>query len=77
MKSLADKQVPFSHAVRPQLVPFTLEATSGSKHAPPLPNGLCPLVQSSTVYREIYDHGLLERQFADAVEARGAIEDVA
>ena len=35
------------------------------------------LVQSSTVYREIYDHGLLERQFADAVEARGAIEDVA
>jgi hypothetical protein len=22
------------------------------------------------VYRDIYDHGLLERQFADAVEAR-------
>jgi ATP-binding cassette subfamily B protein len=28
------------------------------------------LVASSDVYREIYDHGLLERQFADAVEAR-------
>jgi ABC-type multidrug transport system fused ATPase/permease subunit len=35
------------------------------------------LVQSSAVYREIYDHGLLERQFADAVEARGEMEDVA
>ncbi|HLY94045.1 MAG TPA: ABC transporter ATP-binding protein [Gaiellaceae bacterium] len=28
------------------------------------------LVDSSPVYREIYEHGLLERQFADAVEAR-------
>jgi ABC-type multidrug transport system fused ATPase/permease subunit len=28
------------------------------------------LLETSTVYREIYDHGLLERQFADAVEAR-------
>jgi len=35
------------------------------------------LVQSSPVYREIYEHGLLERQFADAVEARAEIEDVA
>ena len=35
------------------------------------------LVQTSAVYREIYEHGLLERQFADAVEARGDIEDVA
>src|SRR5213079_1917802 len=34
------------------------------------------LVQSSSVYREIYEHGLLERQFADAVEARGDMEDV-
>src|SRR3954447_5689029 len=30
------------------------------------------LLESSTVYREIYEHGLLERQFADAVEARAA-----
>ena len=30
------------------------------------------LIASSPVYREIYDHGLLERQFADAVEARAA-----
>jgi hypothetical protein len=29
------------------------------------------------VYREIHDHGLLERQFADAVEARSEIEEVA
>jgi len=29
------------------------------------------LLQTSEVYRDIYDHGLLERQFADAVEARG------
>jgi ATP-binding cassette subfamily B protein len=29
------------------------------------------------VYREIYEHGLLERQYADAVEARGEREDVA
>jgi ATP-binding cassette subfamily B protein len=35
------------------------------------------LVQTSAVYREIYEHGLLERQFADAVEARGEMEDVA
>src|SRR5262245_15274523 len=35
------------------------------------------LVRSSSVYREIYEHGLLERQFADAVEARGEMEDVA
>jgi ATP-binding cassette subfamily B protein len=35
------------------------------------------LVGSSPVYREIYEHGLLERQFADAVEARGDIEEVA
>jgi ABC-type multidrug transport system fused ATPase/permease subunit len=28
------------------------------------------LLQTSAVYRDIYDHGLLERQFADAVEAR-------
>jgi ATP-binding cassette subfamily B protein len=35
------------------------------------------LVRSSAIYREIYEHGLLERQFADAVEARGEMEDVA
>src|SRR5436305_1004889 len=35
------------------------------------------LVRTSSVYREIYEHGLLERQFADAVEARGEMEDVA
>jgi ABC-type multidrug transport system fused ATPase/permease subunit len=28
------------------------------------------LLQTSPVYREIYEHGLLERQFMDAVEAR-------
>jgi ATP-binding cassette subfamily B protein len=28
------------------------------------------LLETSAVYREIYDHGLLERQFLDAVEAR-------
>jgi ABC-type multidrug transport system fused ATPase/permease subunit len=28
------------------------------------------LLQTSEVYRDIYEHGLLERQFADAVEAR-------
>ncbi len=28
------------------------------------------LVESSPVYREIYEHGLLEQQFVDAVEAR-------
>ncbi|HEY7207859.1 MAG TPA: ABC transporter ATP-binding protein [Gaiellaceae bacterium] len=35
------------------------------------------LVASSAVYREIYEHGLLERQFADAVEARATMEEVA
>jgi ATP-binding cassette subfamily B protein len=35
------------------------------------------LVESSPVYREIYEHGLLERQFADAVEARNDMEEVA
>jgi ATP-binding cassette subfamily B protein len=35
------------------------------------------LLETSPVYREIHDHGLLERQFADAVEARGEIEEVA
>jgi ABC-type multidrug transport system fused ATPase/permease subunit len=35
------------------------------------------LIASSAVYREIYEHGLLERQFADAVEARAAMEEVA
>jgi ABC-type multidrug transport system fused ATPase/permease subunit len=29
------------------------------------------LLETSPVYRDIYEHGLLERQFADAVEARG------
>ena len=31
----------------------------------------------SPIYREIYEHGLLERQFADAVEARATVEEVA
>jgi ABC-type multidrug transport system fused ATPase/permease subunit len=35
------------------------------------------LVESSPVYREIYEHGLLEREFADAVEARAAVGEVA
>jgi ATP-binding cassette subfamily B protein len=35
------------------------------------------LLDTSPVYREIYEHGLLERQFADAVEARGDAEEVA
>jgi ATP-binding cassette, subfamily B, bacterial len=35
------------------------------------------LIVSSPVYREIYEHGLLERQFADAVESRAAVEEVA
>jgi ATP-binding cassette subfamily B protein len=35
------------------------------------------LLHTSLVYREIYEHGLLEQQFADAVEARGDMEDVA
>jgi ABC-type multidrug transport system fused ATPase/permease subunit len=33
------------------------------------------LLHTSAVYREIYEHGLLERQFADAVEARGELEE--
>jgi ATP-binding cassette subfamily B protein len=28
------------------------------------------LLETTPVYRDIYEHGLLERQFADAVEAR-------
>ena len=32
------------------------------------------LLLTSTVYRDIYEHGLLERQFADAVEARAGEE---
>ena len=35
------------------------------------------LLERSPVYRDIYEHGLLERQFADAVEARAAVEEVA
>jgi len=35
------------------------------------------LIRTSAVYREIYEHGLLERQFADAVEARADVEEVA
>jgi ABC-type multidrug transport system fused ATPase/permease subunit len=35
------------------------------------------LLGSSPVYREIYEHGLLERRFTDAVEARGTVKDVA
>jgi len=35
------------------------------------------LRETSVVYREIYEHGLLERQFADAVEARADVEEVA
>jgi ATP-binding cassette subfamily B protein len=31
------------------------------------------LIETSAVYREIHDHGLLERQFADAVEARADV----
>src|SRR5918911_1473256 len=33
------------------------------------------LLETSPIYRDIYEHGLLERQFADAVEARAALED--
>jgi ABC-type multidrug transport system fused ATPase/permease subunit len=33
------------------------------------------LLETSDVYRDIYEHGLLERQFADAVEARAAVEE--
>jgi ATP-binding cassette subfamily B protein len=35
------------------------------------------LLETSEIYREIHDHGLLERQFADAVEARAEVEEVA
>jgi ATP-binding cassette subfamily B protein len=35
------------------------------------------LIETSPIYREIYEHGLLERSFADAVEARGDVEEVA
>jgi ATP-binding cassette subfamily B protein len=35
------------------------------------------LLETSDVYDDIYQHGLLERQFADAVEARAAVEEVA
>jgi ATP-binding cassette subfamily B protein len=35
------------------------------------------LARTSPIYREIYEHGLLEQQFADAVEARAEMEDVA
>jgi len=35
------------------------------------------LIVRSPIYREIYEHGLLERQFADAVEARATVEEVA
>jgi len=35
------------------------------------------LFEMSAVYREIYEHGLLEQQFADAVEARADVEEVA
>ncbi|MGH2977079.1 MAG: ABC transporter ATP-binding protein [Gaiellaceae bacterium] len=35
------------------------------------------LLETSPVYREIHEHGLLERQFADAVEARAGVEEVA
>jgi ABC-type multidrug transport system fused ATPase/permease subunit len=35
------------------------------------------LLRTSPVYREIHEHGLLERQFADAVEARADVEEVA
>jgi ABC-type multidrug transport system fused ATPase/permease subunit len=35
------------------------------------------LIATSPVYSEIYEHGLLERQFADAVEARAEVSEVA
>jgi ATP-binding cassette subfamily B protein len=35
------------------------------------------LLETSPVYREIHDHGLLEREFADAVEARAEVEEPA
>ena len=30
------------------------------------------LLKTNPVYRDIYEHGLLEREFADRVEARAA-----
>jgi ABC-type multidrug transport system fused ATPase/permease subunit len=33
------------------------------------------LLETSQVYRDIYEHGLLERHFADAVEARAVLEE--
>ncbi len=33
------------------------------------------LLETSQVYRDIYEHGLLERQFADAVEARAVVDE--
>jgi len=33
------------------------------------------LLETSQVYRDIYEHGLLERQFADAVEARAVVKE--
>jgi ABC-type multidrug transport system fused ATPase/permease subunit len=35
------------------------------------------LIATSPVYREIHDHGLLERQFADTLEARAEVEEPA
>ena len=35
------------------------------------------LLATSAVYRELYEHGLLERQFTDAVEARAVVGEVA
>ena len=33
------------------------------------------LIETSPVYRDIYEHGLLEREFAERLEARGEIDD--
>jgi ATP-binding cassette subfamily B protein len=35
------------------------------------------LLETSPIYREIHEHGLIERQFGDAVEARAEVEEVA
>jgi len=35
------------------------------------------LIGTSAIYREIYEHGLLEREFADAAEGRGDVEEPA
>jgi ABC-type multidrug transport system fused ATPase/permease subunit len=35
------------------------------------------LIGTSPVYRDIYEHGLLEREFAERVEARGELEEPA